>query len=409
MFSCLILFFLNSVHADISYSLDSYVYFQKYQPRHAFINPGNQVLKLPEQEVSADIRGEFKWKSDLNQIVIRPRLESYARDAKFDTSDGSSDSKTDLDLTDAFVETYLGSDFSLNVGLQVYQWGPAEFLNPSNPLFHFNSRQKSFVYKEKGKALVRANYSLSRDDNFVFMIEPISNNERPWISEDRFVAKALIKYEHQWQNVNQVGVVVGREEKEQSFGGGYFSFEVNEGFSLYGDFKFVENSYNFVPEVGLFFTDLVEPVNSKKWPVLAVVGVRSEGDYDLRGEYIYNQAGFDRHGIKSVLDSILNPFNPNYALNLQRFQSMGLELLGQQYFYLSYRVNEPFENKDLNLYLRYLASLQDYSGQTQLEFDKAVSDSIILFGGLGLSSGNEQAEFRLINDWQATGGFKWAL
>ena len=40
---------------------------------------------------------------------------------------------------------------SFTAGLQTYQWGPAELINPSNPFYHFQSQQGTFGFKSKGK------------------------------------------------------------------------------------------------------------------------------------------------------------------------------------------------------------------------------------------------------------------
>jgi len=175
MFNILTFLFLQPVQAETTYRLENYLYYSNSILAESFINPGNQVLQLPSENLGADIRAEGKWRGEKNQILIRPRYQAE----KIRTEVGgvsSEKNESDWDITDAFWESQLSQDISITAGLQVYQWGPAELLNPSNPLFHFNSRQKSFGYKEKGKVLLRGNYTIGKLDSLVFILEPVPNN-----------------------------------------------------------------------------------------------------------------------------------------------------------------------------------------------------------------------------------------
>lgn len=406
MFKVFLLYFLIQARAETLYRLESYFSYSNNVLADTFINPGNQILQLPSEAFAADIRAEVKWRDDRNQIVLRPRYQAE-KSRIVTTGLETEKNESDWNVTDAFWETQVSDDFTLTSGLQVYQWGPAELINPSNPIFHFTSRQKSFGYKEKGKALIRANSTFGRSDSLVVILEPVSNNEAPWTEGD-FVPKAAIKYEHQVDDsASQIGVVAGQEEKENAFFGTYFNWQLSEAVSFYADGKTTRKEIGYKPVAKGVFSDLEHPVSAKQWPVLAVGGLRWEGDYDLRLEYIYNSAGYSEEEWQYVLNSVGNPLNPNYSSNLERFQKPGLELPGRQYVYFSYRVTEPFQVKDLSLYLRDLYSLQDFSSQAQFEFDKAISDSWVMFGSLTGASGRKETEFKLLNSWQTLVGVKW--
>ena len=410
MFNFLMILLFNKCNAELGYSLNSYLYYQKYQVAESSVNPGNQIFKSPSNELDLDLRGEIKWKIENDQIVVRPALINYVKDIHHTSNLSENRNQSKFDLTDAFYEKYLTDELIATVGLQVYQWGPAELINPSNPIFHFNSRQKTFVYREKGQMLIRGNYSFDRQNNLVAIVEPVSNNEAEWIAEAKFEPKALIKYERSWDGTpNYLGLAAGVEEKSTPFVGEYFNFDLREGFSIYGDFKQLEKKINFAPENHGLLTDLAPQTGESDWPSLSIVGLRFEGDFDLRFEYIYNSAGFDSDQLSSAAQAISNPFNPNYVINLERFQNIGLELLGRQYTYLSYRITEPFKFNELNIYLRHIYSLQDYSSQTQFEFDKSVLDSLVIFGSLSGTSGRANTEFKMINDWQTAAGIRWGI
>jgi len=145
MFSGLLLFFLVPANAETTYWLENYFSYSSQVMSDTAVNPDNRVMQLPSQSLAADISGELKWKGELNQLVFRPRYQATKN--KIETGGTSTEkNESDWDITDAFWETQVSPEFSLTSGLQVYQWGPAELLNPSTPIFHFNRRQKSFGY-----------------------------------------------------------------------------------------------------------------------------------------------------------------------------------------------------------------------------------------------------------------------
>lgn len=375
------------------------------------MNLSNQVLKLPEHEIDLDLRGELKWTRNSDLAVVRPRFLTSLKSVDYYPSQNETQTKTKLDLMDAFYEHYWNSEFSTTAGLQVYQWGPAEFMNASNPLFHFNPQQKSVINKDKGQALVRFNYSPDKNNSAVLAIEPVSNNEPEWMAEDRFVMKAVLKFERNWSDsANYLGLVMGSQEKSNFFVGEYGSYSPLDGLSFYADVKHSQNSENFEPVFnGTAYNLLPVESNSGNWPVLSVLGVRWEDKYDIRFEYIYNSAGFDLQALASAIAAAANPVSPQYLQNLRRFQRLGLELPGKNYVYLSYRVADPFKFKELNLYARYFRSMQDDSALAQFEFDKSFFDSLLVFSSFSYVSGELDTEFRLLNDWQFLAGVKWAL
>lgn len=405
------LFFLNISHAEFRYAFDIYTYAQKNEVADSIINLNNRIFNSPHSEAVVDLRGEIKWLSNNHLILARPRLLGTYKAAENDL-ESSTESKTQLDLSDLFHEYYWTSKISTTVGLQVYQWGPSEIMNPSNSLYHFNPRQKSAVYKEKGQVLLRGNLSTDKENSFVLIIQPVSNNEPEWIAEDEFKPKLLFKYEKSWTNTaNYVGFVIGTEEKSNPYFGEYFNYGINDSISLYADVKHSQLHNNYIPVAAgaSFDMELERDYIKNQWPSLGVFGFRWEGDFDFRFEYVYNGLGFNKQTLNEAIISAADITNPNYSRNIKRFLKPGLELLGQNYIYLSYRINEPFSLKELNFYSRYIQSLQDDSSQFQLEFDKALYDSYLIFSNIGFINGAIDSEFRLINDWQILAGFKWGI
>lgn len=410
MFSFMISFlFINTCFAQWDYALENYLMLQHRELSEEVIASGNQFLKIPNQELSLDLRLNLKHRAEDDDLfVLRPRVEYRLKNIELN-SIRENEQSSKADISDLFYENNLTQNLSTTVGLQVYQWGPAEFINPTNPLYHFNYSQKNIYYKEKGQFLLRANYSFNRDTNVIVILQPISNNESLWLAEDKFTSKTLIKFEKIIENTaNLFGFVVGKEEKQNSFIGHYFNWQLLDSTAFYADIKLAENQINYFPVVNNTFVDIVgSEFSSRHWLQLSVFGLRWEGEADVRVEYIYNQAGLNSIDLENINLSTTQIFNPNYLRNINRIEKMGLELLGQHYLYSSLRVNEPFSLRDFNFYSRYLLSGQDNSGQIQIELDRLFYDEYLGFVNYSVTSGATGAEFKKYNNSQFVVGVKW--
>lgn len=393
--------------AEFSFGYEGYLFGERREYADSIINLGNEVLQIPEGSAVFDQRAEFKWLINDAKIILRPRVLSYQQQYKTETTlKSESKSDTDINLTDAFYEQYLTERIFTTLGLQVYQWGPAEVLNPSNPFFHFNSDQRSLIYKEKGKALLRLNWNSKGDYNFVFIVEPVSNNEPHWIAEEKFKPQFAGKFETAWTGTrNFLGLAMGIPDNADFFAGEYFQYEFTEGFSIYGDAKHSLNTLYYEPRLQGVFQRLLPSDQNGSAATLAVAGLRYEDDFDARLEYIFNSAGYDQKQFDNALVAT-SQLSPYLVDNIKRFQKSGLELLSQNYIYFSLRKTDPFEIKDLSLFFRSLTSLMDNSGVEQFEFDKSVLDWMNVFGQYTLFRGERDSEFKLLDDWKASAGIK---
>lgn len=396
-----------SQNVEFGFSYEAYLFGEQRDYADSIINLGNEVLNIPEMGVFLDQRAEFKWLINDAKIIFRPRLVSYQQNYKTETTlKNESKSDTDANLTDAFYEQYITDRIFTTVGLQVYQWGPAEILNPSNPFFHFNTDQRSLVYKEKGKALLRLNWNAKSDYNFVFMVEPVSNNEAHWIAEEKFKPQFAGKFETAWTGTrNFLGMAFGIPDNANFFVGEYFQYEFTEGISIYADAKHSVNNLFYEPQAEGAFQRMLPSDRDGEMSTLAVAGFRYEDNFDARLEYIYNSAGYDqkKFDLALIASSQLSPYLVD---NIKRFQKSGLELLSQNYLYFSLRKTDPFEIKDLSLFFRSLTSLMDRSGVEQFEFDKSVLDWMNIFGQYSAFRGEQDSEFKLLDDWKASIGLK---
>ena len=400
---------LNDV--DFRFFYEGYFYYTRLQYADSLFNLGNEVLLLPEQSGTADQRADFKLVINDGKFVFRPRVVSQIQQAKTEyTLKDEIKTEHHWNITDLFYEQQWTSQFSSTLGLQVYQWGPAEFLNVSNPFFHFNSQQKTLTYKEKGHVLARFNIDVADGHNLVFIAEPVSNNESYWYADEKFQPQAALKYE--WQSAaadKYVGLVLGKPDQADFFIGEYGQIQFDSlslsGFSLYADLKHTASQKYYEPVDRINFVEMSLGDYKNKMSSLAVVGLRYEGDFDIRLEYIYNSLGYTLEQQELALVGIAQ-LSPYQLQNILRFQKNGLELFSQNYLYASFRKSNPFSWQDFNFYFRSLTSLTDSSGMEQIEMDKNIGDYVGLLGSFSLFRGQRDSEFRLINDWTASVGFK---
>ncbi len=404
---------INQASAETAYSADVYLSRNEADVPGLGVNPENRVLELPSNKTQIELRPTLRLREDSWQAIVRPQLWINSQE-KTILNEKQKVSKNKFDITDAFLEKNWSSFISTTVGLQVYQWGPAEFFNASNPFSHTNSQQKNLLYKEKGRGLLRANISFNKENSLVVAVEPISNQEPEFIAEDTFATKGFVKYEKSWSGtLNSIGVTAGVAEKNNIFFAEYFNWAINDIFSLYADFKHQKDQVNYRPMVnGAFYDMVASDPDENQWATLGVAGVRIEHPIDIRFEYIYNSAGYDLDQTDEAIAAASNFFNPNYARNVRRFFRPGLEILGRQYFYTSFRLTDPALIQNFSFYLRWLHSFQDQTAQVQTEIEKSFFDSWTVYAGQTLGTfetHSSTSEFRLVQTGESFLGLKYSF
>lgn len=410
----LLLFFTSQARAvklDFRNTFESYLYYTYSDPIAGDTNPGNQIFQLPTHTGVLDLRDDFNVLTPKTKWVVRPRwtmtgtkTELQNPDSSFETALGK------LDLTAGYVDWDISDNWKTVLGLQVYQWGPGEFINPSNVFFHFSSDQRSFFFVQKGLVLARLNWTPAQNWSFIAIAEPISNNEQPFQVEKDFQPKSTLKAEYHGGGSSYLGGLVGTEGYGRPFFGEYFDWYITDAFSFYADLRHSIGSYSYDPLADQSgFIELVETnPDSGQMFTIADWGLRYEGRVDFRVEWFYNGIGWDKEALKAAISSITYP-NPYLVDNLKRFAHSGLELPGQNYLYVSLRIPDLGKRKDASIYMRNILSMQDNSGVAQISADKALSDSWTGYLEFINSYGSANTEFRLLYGIQGSVGVRWAM
>lgn len=377
----------------------------------SIMDPTGRRLDNPKARFQSDLRlnTKYTWKRG-TRLVVRPRFLGDINQYHYlDTDEINTTVTGEASLPEAYLEGDPTRRLTLAAGLQNYQWGPAEFISPTNPFYHFRRTQRSYTYKEDGRFLLRANWSPSAFWSVIAIAEPINNGQSFWIYDKEFKPKGLVKIERRGQNaLNYFGVDGGTIDDTIPFVGEYFNAELISGLSIYFDGRHSQGSAQYMPDISPdLLYDMVYVRNDHTWNTLAVGGVRWEGSVDFRLEYIYNSYGMEKSDLVAAFQSAL-PQHPRGDQNLKRLLGSGRELLGQHYGYASLRMPDLFVQNN-NLALRYIQSLMDQSATVQLAWDIAVGDAWTFFAEANYSFGDNTQELSALEKASGQLGLKWNL
>lgn len=391
-------------------------YTESWIEKDSILNPSNRGAEIPRSLLMTEVRPEIQLAVlDGLDFVIRSRHWGWYQDVSTESPaerqqrvDGQSD------LSDAFISWSPTDSAMLTLGLQNYQWGPAEILSPSNIFYHFNDEQRSFFYKEKGRFLTRLNWIPRPDVAVILMYEPTDNRQQNWVAHRKFSPQSALKIEKQFENPsNSMALILGEVEGLSRYVAEHFSWSLFEGYSLYGDFRHQENQTHFRPisSTGSFLemTDDQSRVGGAgSWSTLGVVGFRFEGRVDFRQELIYNQAGADQEEWTRLRQSITT-ISPFLADNLAAFSRPGLELRSRSYSYTSLRIPDLGRKGDVSVAARWLASLVESSSALQLNYEHNLSDELVFSAEITSFLGDRKTEFTLLKSGQASLGARYSF
>lgn len=379
------------------------------------INTNNLILGIPENTQQLEIRPDLSYLFlEEHSLTLRTRHFFKLQQINFfEAAPYKEENRSNTDISDFYVSSNVSGFLNTAIGLQNYQWGPAEIFSPSNPYYHFNSSQRSFFYKEKGQVLIRLNWNPNPETNkqsVVLIHQPTSNNETHWMADQKFSEKSVLKFEMQMENPSNVlAFMVGRLDDKKSFIGEYLNWSPNDTWSFYVDIQHKEGKNYYQPIAngfGGYDMSRVEP-DTKNLSTFSVLGLRWEGAVDFRQELIINESGWSDSEWKKSLMSATTP-GPLVMQNLKRFSKPGLEFRTKSYSYTSLRVSDLGETGDSSFAIRILSSLTQSSSATQLNWEHNANDRTVLSAEALVFLGDKNTEFTLLSEAQLSLGFRWS-
>lgn len=378
------------------------------------LNPDNRIFNTARGMARTDVRGDFKstYAGNLT-FYFRPRFLGTSSDIFYpQAKEELNKSEGKWDINEAYGEFDLTSFLSLSVGLQNFQWGPAESLSPSNAVFQFEAEQQSVFYRAKGKGLARLNLTLFGNHSLIILHEPETNREPYWIADRRFEKKTLVKWESRnpTNSNTYIGFTAGTMELEKKFSGMYFNYFFKDTYSIYGDIKKYNGSIAYYPIqiASGQYAFSIDPVRFEKEQYLAVAGFRIEGRGDFRIEWIYNSAGYNEEDIDNLKNSLM-PNQLNFYSNLARSVRPGLEMYTKNYLYLSYRMPDLGRKKNSTMSFRYFHSFLDKSGTAEVNWEAPLNNFWNYYIESSYTNGEKNTELKLIEKASFFLGVKFSL
>jgi hypothetical protein len=379
----------------ININLDSYLWGQGTNGQNS-ISYGS---------LNADFRPalDFSYQDTL-KFVVQPRsqLQEIWQNPPFSDPEYNHINS----ITQGYVLAHLGDNVMVVVGVQNYQWGPTEVISPSDPLIHFVPGQRSILWLEQGRGLARINITLSPQVNLVFIGNIFNNDLTPANSGGTFTQLGLGKIEYEVSPATYFGLTYGNGPSTRAFVGEYGSVEVSEGLTAYLDAREYQGSDAYYPVAeGPLLLLAQTNAQSQSVETLMDVGLRYDGAIDLRGEFIFNSAGYNQNQFQQVLAAEnLTSLSPVFSGNSSGFSSglnsegiilPGLEFPGQYYGYASLRIPNIGYQKKMNLGLHYLHSFMDQSGLIIFSADQPLTDFISGLVELSNTQGSSGSELTL--------------
>jgi hypothetical protein len=382
-------------------------------------NPDNQFYQLPERSILIEFRPELQGSYKRSKLVLRPRAsvsDDFRNIPALNPAPPGYKAPKDQEVkSDAFLnEAYLAGTpsgkWQYVLGLQNFQWGPAELASPSNPIFRDLGLSKTYFFETRGKGILRANYSPSGQTTIIGMGEVFDSNSKRNASDPNFRKKALIKAEFADKSqTNYIGGVISVAEDDKPIYGSYAHYEVAPGFTVYYDMQARKSSRIWQAEVsplGLSFQQSLTDADKLSTAALAGVRYTTEGNIDYRVEGFYEDSAWtkkQRNLGRAVL--ALAPTADNAAIYL----TPGSFFSGQKFVYVSARIPEIGWKDSLTVSLRDLYSVTDQTQKLQISLDTFFGDSIIMSTGATASVGAADGELTQGYSWQAFVTTAWSF
>lgn len=364
-------------------------------------NPDNAVGRLAFATVAAQLRPEVRATlfSEKLRLIVRPRFwanlsDSYVRGGYQTSSIGA------ITVDALYAQIYLHPTLSVAYGRQTFEWGPAQFINASNRLFHINATQRTAVLSVIGKELLRINWSYGTNISAVLVAE-LRNNGEPIYGPLPFDKKALLKLEYASDSgADYIGVVGGSGTLTPPWLGLYAATELENGFAFYTDTSLAFGSLALHPvrsddptapiKFSAINDDPARPI------ILGILGAKYTmlNGLQFGFEWIINTGGYNHSEMKDAFAAVRIPGSSasSLAANQLALANPGLEVLGQQQLYFSLlgpRLNLGWET---NFSLGYLQSLADGSGRALLYVDASIGTQTSVFLNVLLAHGPAYAE-----------------
>ena len=333
-------------------------------PVRASYNPHNQVLRLPSQQGSLQLRADLEVRyGEALRADMRPRLRAGVSRCQ-GTDTHSVEITASPYVNEAFVTWQPLPEVGVTYGLQNFQWGVADTWSPSNPLVPQMLLQLDPAYEFPGLHLARVNLSYTEHLSLVLLGE--LSRRSPGL-KDPFEHKAVAKFEFSWDGgSSQLGVVGGVGGRARV--GGYGNVALHPNVSVYFDAAYLRS------------TELAAAGAQG----VAGSALALPGGHDLRVEFLFNGIALSAEQQRQRVAML-----PSHLAAAPLDMST---LPGRKYIYIGLRIAPLGRHDAVTLHGRYLVSLGDGSGLASASLEWAGGDHWVFYASGALAHGERDAE-----------------
>jgi hypothetical protein len=355
------------------------------------VNPGNRILQVPASGAQTELRPDLRIAHG-NELTAVARPRFLVKVEKAETADGWQPERSQA--TAEWIEGYatwrLSDALAVSYGLQNFQWGPAELVSPSNPIFHATGFYRDPVYVVRGRQLVRVNLSSGREWSAVLLAEVGENGEGAFVYGEPFEPKAQAKLE--WQSPRgdlSAAVTAGASQRSRGWFGEYATVPLVAGLSAYVDAVHTVGRRAWYPVedpvLGASFAQSGMETRSLRTTALGGVRYAFENGNDLRVEYLFDEAGWTDGqlglAVRAAAPTAIDP------RGLPRYLDPGFELLGRHLVYASLSLPDLPPRERTRLQARILASMTDGSGVAFVTASYDATEAVVAFLSLSATHG----------------------
>lgn len=362
----------------------------RYQrPALGGLNPDNRVLDLPGQISEAEARLDLSLDLGPLHLTAKPRGRLTREHWRDGARAGDSHTDAEVLLLEGRAQARLWERGFVSFGRENLQWGPAQFINPSNPFFADNGRDNP-VREVPGMDFLRVLW-IPYPSLTLSWIANTGRGEGDLGGRSWHPSHAL-KLDYLGYEVSGGVLAHGGSGADGSLRG-YGQWTASDAMLLYGEISVSRRDRDDGPQEGPAPLDGEGDGDFAVYSVLGA-GYTLELGPTVALEYAYNESGYDdaaaerffdrAHAAAALVRAGLLELDPGDVAAPQ-------QLLRRHYLFAQYLHTEIAGR--LTVILRWAQNLEDRSGLGSAYLEWSLADRWRLFGFGAYGSGGNRDEF----------------
>jgi hypothetical protein len=383
-----------------SYNVRALVFADAQYPAHSTQNPDNAFLQLYRYSGEFDLRPDFFWEQTSLSALFKPRFTASYLWWEDGMPKGRTDSSSRAFVNEWRVQAKPSEKLFLSFGKEKLLWGPSFLASPSNILFKDTERTnpKSEVEgKYLAKAIVVPNNTLTV--NVITETGKDENDMGETLKPLRLIKADILGGNYQIS-------MIGYARQDDRFRlGSYGQWTASDALLLYYDGIVTKGTDALYPvadpanPLGGTFARKYDDSDRLFTTVTAGGAYTFLSGSTLSMEFLYNDQGYNDAEAaeyyrlrQNANDGFFSaPLSGPSAMTLAESLNTGLQFLRRYYLMGQYQIREI--KSVLDLYFRYVYSLEEHAGQASTIVEWQVTDRIQFFNINTAAVGGGNTEF----------------